>query len=245
MFFVILLLVSTTVSSGGYASPSAHNDISHKESYIKNVGTGLKFREKITLESGGFQVVSFLATFLKLIGNNALTISVKQGGFTPTNKRQKITQPQFHTSLPLIQLGNAGKYYYFETSLRLNYFEAFAYCRRNHMDLLSIESKEEDDLIKHYMFKEFPRLDSIWTSGTDIGRKGIMYGYLLVNNLRSQTGIRFMLWNRIISITRSTVSICTNISTHRIVFTGTTFLANLLTILSAKLNLFYIRRNFL
>ncbi|KAK9878339.1 hypothetical protein WA026_021639 [Henosepilachna vigintioctopunctata] len=40
------------------------------------------------------------------------------------------------------------------------------------MELLSIESKMEDQFIKNYLFNNFPTSDSFWISGTDLAKEG-------------------------------------------------------------------------
>ncbi|KAK9878342.1 hypothetical protein WA026_021642 [Henosepilachna vigintioctopunctata] len=88
-----------------------------------------------------------------------------------TSKNPKKKQKP-RTNLPVLNLGGGADWYYFETNLKLNYFEAFEFCRKNNMNLLSIESKKEEVLIKTHLFNLVPKVTSVWTSGTDLGREG-------------------------------------------------------------------------
>ncbi|KAF4517617.1 hypothetical protein B566_EDAN002848 [Ephemera danica] len=81
-----------------------------------------------------------------------------------TNRREFCPLP---CSLPLVSLG--GTDYYFHISSKLTWMEAYQVCSVNGLRLLSIETVEEDRLIKRAIAGSG---EVFWTSGNDLEVEG-------------------------------------------------------------------------
>ncbi|XP_044748047.1 C-type lectin 37Db-like [Coccinella septempunctata] len=73
-------------------------------------------------------------------------------------------------AIPLVDLG--GNSYYFGIYFKANIFKAMQFCRHHGMDLLSIESREENTEIMNYIISYFNHIEHFWTSGSDLGEEG-------------------------------------------------------------------------
>ncbi|XP_022234887.1 C-type lectin 37Da-like [Drosophila obscura] len=73
------------------------------------------------------------------------------------------------TTEPFVKIGNG--YYYIESTLNKNWFDAFESCRRMSADLISFESLEEWDLINDYIVERKIN-GAYWTSGNDFAYQG-------------------------------------------------------------------------
>ncbi|CAG9860857.1 unnamed protein product [Phyllotreta striolata] len=73
---------------------------------------------------------------------------------------------QYATYLNLVHNGN--KSYYIQSSFKANFLESFQFCKSNKMELLHIESKDENDFLSEQISKIGGHLedDFYWTSGT-------------------------------------------------------------------------------
>ncbi|KAH8329012.1 hypothetical protein KR074_001652, partial [Drosophila pseudoananassae] len=70
---------------------------------------------------------------------------------------------------PFIKIGEG--YYYIETKVAKNWFDAFESCRRLGANLISFETLKEWDLINQYLWNH--DLNYIyWTSGIDLAHQG-------------------------------------------------------------------------
>ncbi|XP_017783959.1 PREDICTED: C-type lectin 37Da-like [Nicrophorus vespilloides] len=67
-----------------------------------------------------------------------------------------------------------NKQYYVETLVKANFHNAFMFCQRLGMQLLTIDSNDEYDYIFNTIKSEFNfgRDSKLWTSGTDLGHEG-------------------------------------------------------------------------
>ncbi|KAG5678669.1 hypothetical protein PVAND_008322 [Polypedilum vanderplanki] len=67
------------------------------------------------------------------------------------------------------------KSYHFVTFFKANFFKAHQYCQINNLELLTIDSKEEEitflNLLNSKEF-EYKSAKDFWTSGTDLGNEG-------------------------------------------------------------------------
>ncbi|KAL3285470.1 hypothetical protein HHI36_000002 [Cryptolaemus montrouzieri] len=88
--------------------------------------------------------------------------------------------------LPLVLLGN--QYYYFGTYFKTNYFKAMQFCHDHGMQLLSIMTREENDLILTYLYNFSKNLVDLWTSGSDLGEEGTFVW------LSTGKGLNFTYW---------------------------------------------------
>ncbi|XP_044749806.1 C-type lectin 37Da-like [Coccinella septempunctata] len=93
-------------------------------------------------------------------------IFLPKGNFQDCAKSQNIKK----SALPLVELG--GNFYYFGTYFKANFFKAMQFCRDHGMDLMSIESAEENTRIINYMISYVNKIDHFWTSGSDLGEEG-------------------------------------------------------------------------
>ncbi|KAF4520270.1 hypothetical protein B566_EDAN010738 [Ephemera danica] len=86
---------------------------------------------------------------------------------------------------PIVVLN--GTQYYFEHNLRANWYEALDFCRAHDMQLLSIETPQEEVLILNHLNTTVPGFANHWIAGTDLG----------VNNtwVWSSTGLRVIYEN--------------------------------------------------
>ncbi|KAI8041956.1 hypothetical protein M5D96_003252 [Drosophila gunungcola] len=71
---------------------------------------------------------------------------------------------------PFVKIGEG--YYYFETNLTKNWFDAFESCRRMDAQLIAFETMKEWDLLNIYL-RTAKIEDIYWTSGTDLAHHGI------------------------------------------------------------------------
>ncbi|KAH8329409.1 hypothetical protein KR074_010056, partial [Drosophila pseudoananassae] len=70
---------------------------------------------------------------------------------------------------PFIKIGEG--YYYIETKIGKNWFDAFESCRRLGANLISFETMKEWDLVNQYLWNH--DLNRIyWTSGSDLAHQG-------------------------------------------------------------------------
>ncbi|XP_045479170.1 perlucin-like [Harmonia axyridis] len=74
------------------------------------------------------------------------------------------------SGIPLVDLG--GRFYYFGTYFKANFFKAMQFCRDHGMNLLSIESDDENTRISDHLSKHAKGIDHFWTSGSDLGEEG-------------------------------------------------------------------------
>ncbi|XP_041448348.1 C-type lectin 37Da-like [Drosophila obscura] len=70
---------------------------------------------------------------------------------------------------PFIKIGNG--YYYIETRLEKNWFDAYETCRRINADLIAFETIEEWDFVNQYLIK-MNIAYVYWTAGNDLGNEG-------------------------------------------------------------------------
>ncbi|KAK9878338.1 hypothetical protein WA026_021639 [Henosepilachna vigintioctopunctata] len=171
MLCVFCLLVVLCSVKCGSASTFKSSNGSHNS--MQETGEEINIPSNITFAREDFTVLSLFATLLRRIKTPSITFKIKmkhhEEPLSPSNRSREI-KPKFQTTLPVVKLGD--KYYYVESSIKLNYFGALHFCKRNHMELLSIESKMEDQFIKNYLFNNFPTSDSFWISGTDLAKEG-------------------------------------------------------------------------
>ncbi|KAI8038689.1 hypothetical protein M5D96_008597 [Drosophila gunungcola] len=79
----------------------------------------------------------------------------------------------FSTS-PFVKIG-AG-YYYFDTKVKKNWFDAAQSCHRKNAHLVAFETVHEWDLVNRYIFKK--KLETLyWTDGTSLANKGKHYWF--------------------------------------------------------------------
>ncbi|XP_022224247.2 C-type lectin 37Da [Drosophila obscura] len=70
---------------------------------------------------------------------------------------------------PFVKIGDG--YYYIETKLESNWFDAYEACRRMGAELIAFETIEEWDLVNKYLIKN--NIYAIyWTSGNDLANEG-------------------------------------------------------------------------
>ncbi|CRK96055.1 CLUMA_CG009492, isoform A [Clunio marinus] len=70
------------------------------------------------------------------------------------------------------------KKYFFVTFFKANFFRAHQYCQLNNMELLTIDSKEEESVFMNLINAkdfEFKTAKDFWTSGNDLGEEGKFY----------------------------------------------------------------------
>ncbi|CAO1319008.1 unnamed protein product [Diamesa hyperborea] len=85
------------------------------------------------------------------------------------------------------------KKYSFVTIIKSNFHKAQQYCLLNNMELLSIDSKQEEITLMNYMNKEdfeFKSSKHFWIGGTDLGDEG---KFSFVSNGRA---VGNLLWSR-------------------------------------------------
>ncbi|KAF4522784.1 hypothetical protein B566_EDAN014827 [Ephemera danica] len=86
--------------------------------------------------------------------------------------------------LPLTKLGEG--FYYFQRSA-MNWYDAQRYCRQYGLELVSLESSEEQNLLSKYM--EFLDMKRFWTSGSDNAKEN---SFTWTSNGKP---IQFTAWN--------------------------------------------------
>ncbi|XP_034119548.1 C-type lectin 37Da-like [Drosophila nasuta] len=69
---------------------------------------------------------------------------------------------------PFVQIGNG--YYYFENTIKANWFAAFEACRRMDASLISLETTQEWQAIANHL-NSFGYPNHYWTSGTDLAKQ--------------------------------------------------------------------------
>ncbi|KAL3288921.1 hypothetical protein HHI36_003366 [Cryptolaemus montrouzieri] len=72
------------------------------------------------------------------------------------------------SSLPLVTIGK--KLYHLHSTRKANFHQAFQFCRRHGMNLLSINTESEEDVITNFLTKS--KIAEVWTSGTDLAEEG-------------------------------------------------------------------------
>ncbi|KAF4528538.1 hypothetical protein B566_EDAN017065, partial [Ephemera danica] len=73
----------------------------------------------------------------------------------------------YPATLPLTYLN--GKYYYFGTDAKITWFDALIFCRKHGMDLVSIQSQEEQDAVNGHLVQLGINGSYVFTSGNKIG----------------------------------------------------------------------------
>ncbi|XP_068140854.1 C-type lectin 37Da-like [Drosophila tropicalis] len=74
------------------------------------------------------------------------------------------------TTEPFLKIGEG--YYYIETNLNKNWFEAYETCRLIGAELIAFETIEEWNLVNQYLQDKKINDVTYWTSGTDLGNTG-------------------------------------------------------------------------
>ncbi|XP_045479164.1 lectin subunit alpha-like [Harmonia axyridis] len=97
-------------------------------------------------------------------------ISFPNSGQISAGKQSDSPKKIKFSGIPLVDLG--GHFYYFETYFKANFFKAMQFCRDRGMNLLSIESEDENKRISEYLLKHANGIEEFWTSGTDLGEEG-------------------------------------------------------------------------
>ncbi|EDW37411.1 GL26241 [Drosophila persimilis] len=70
---------------------------------------------------------------------------------------------------PFVRIGHG--YYYIESKVTKNWYEAYESCRRMNADLIAFETIEEWDLIRQYIV-DLEVSNIYWTAGNDLGNEG-------------------------------------------------------------------------
>lgn len=64
-----------------------------------------------------------------------------------------------------------GKIYYFAILEKANFFEAIQFCKKHGMELASLETEEENEIILDYMKTKLDKMDRFWISGNDLAKE--------------------------------------------------------------------------
>ncbi|XP_046396795.1 C-type lectin 37Db isoform X2 [Ischnura elegans] len=76
-------------------------------------------------------------------------------------------------TMPLLKLGE--KRYYLGIFFKANWYKANRFCRFHGMQLASISSAEENQLLEDHVKAQGLGLEHFWTSGTDQGEEGTFF----------------------------------------------------------------------